>query len=184
MAPTASRTPIWPHVLSSVIAALLLLLITFNYQLIAAFKDFAFTDYGSPCPDASQTTDDLPSITTLFSERPILEDLSPSADDAWEQMAITRKGGFLWVEFNETANAAWGISMFHALHCLKMLRIVIRNSEMMKSVASPASNHDGSNDKGTLEHPDMDPVHIGHCVGYIAQVRFASVRIRTRCLAD
>ena len=88
-------------------------------------------------------------------------------------MALPRKGGFLWVEYNETANEAWGISMFHALHCLKMLRLVIRSRDMMKSVVGETDGADpgiGGEAKGTLKHPDMDPMQIGHCVGYIAQV--------------
>lgn len=84
---------------------------------------------------------------TLFERRPILENLSASADEAWEQNLLTPKGGFLWVQLNETSKRAWGISMFHALHCLQTLRDTIQMSEV------------------------DDIGHIGHCIGYIAQVR-------------
>jgi hypothetical protein len=165
-----SREPLWPHILIAVIATLVLLVLTFNYQLVAALKDFASTDYASSCPSPSPFTIGLPSTKTLFHERSVLDDLSPSADEVWERTALTRKGGYLWVEFNETANEAWGISMFHALHCLKMLRLAVRSSGMVKSVAGSGFDSNGNHGKGTLNHPDMDPVHIGHCIGYIAQV--------------
>lgn len=41
----------------------------------------------------------------------------------------------------------------------------------MKSVVegSGGASDNGGQEGGSLEHPDMDPKHIGHCVGYIAQ---------------
>lgn len=180
MAPTGSRTPVWPFIFISMLVALLLLLFAFNSQLISALKDFGFNIRQPLHPAAgvqsthkSQNYHGLPHTTALFRERPILEDLSPSADAAWEKTLLTRKGGFLWVEYNQTVNEAWGISMFHALHCLKMLRIASRSSPMVKSlvgVRSEASDHIEQR-RATIDHPDMDPAHIGHCIGYIAQVR-------------
>ena len=44
---------------------------------------------------------------------------------------------------------------------------------MVKSVvgvASEARDHIERR-RATIDHPDMDPAHIGHCIGYIAQVR-------------
>ena len=170
----------WPLIVTFAIAFLVLLLLSFHTKLIDVLRDFASTEraplHPPSChtnPDLPALADHLPSRTTLFRERPILEDLSPSADEAWEQTLLTRKGGFLWVEFNETSSEAWGISMFHALHCLKMLRIVVRSSEMMKSVVkeSRGASDNGRQDGGNSKHPDMNPLHIGHCVGYIAQVR-------------
>ena len=174
MAPKGSRTILCPHVLIAVTAALALLLVAFNYQLVAALKDFASSDYESSasCPShcPSQPTHGLAPTTVQFREQPILGSLSPSTDEAWERTALTPKGGFLWVEFNETNNAAWGISMFHALHCLKLLRNVIRSSEMMKNVVGPETGHDGISSGGKPQHLRMNPTHVGHCVGYIAQV--------------
>lgn len=157
-------------------ALLALLLIPFQTELTAAVKDLA-NQTKDQANDGSEEIPHLPRITTAFRERPVLEDLSPAGDDSWERMALPRKGGFLWVEYNETSNEAWGISMFHALHCLKMLRLVIRNSGLMKSVvgeSDPVQHSEGGGETGTLMHPDMDPVHIGHCVGYIAQVQSRS----------
>lgn len=90
-----------------------------------------------------------------------------SADEAWAQTLLTPNGGFLSIGPNLTEDRNWGISMFHALHCLKMLRIVARTSEMMKMA------DDADEDKHrheTLRDLHMSPAHVGHCVGYIAQV--------------
>ena len=59
-------------------------------------------------------------------------------------------------------------------------------SEMMKSVVeeSRGASDNGGQDGGNFEHPDMDPVHIGHCVGYIAQVRGLFHFVRMIHLAD
>lgn len=193
MAPSGSRKSMWPLIVTFVITFLVLLLLSFPTKLIYILRDFASTERAPLHPpnyhtntDSHALADHLPSRTTLFRERPILEDLSPSADEAWEQMTLTRRGGFLWVEFNDTSNEAWGISMFHALHCLKMLRTAIRSSEMMKSVVegSGGASDNGGQEGGSLEHPDMDPKHIGHCVGYIAQVRASFHCIRMIHLAD
>ena len=84
--------------------------------------------------------------TILFELHPILENLSSSANEAWAENILTPKGGFLWVQLNQTLYRAWGISMFHASHCLQTLRTTIQRGEA------------------------NDPGHIGHCIGYIAQV--------------
>ncbi|KAJ6036864.1 hypothetical protein N7540_001143 [Penicillium herquei] len=116
-------------------------------------------------PDSSSS----PEVTSTFRQIPVLEDFSPSRDEEWHNEVLTRKGGFLWVKYNESSNEAWGISMFHGLHCLKMLRMALQQSPMVQNVfenegAGPLHQH-----KGTAHHPDMDPTHLGHCVGYIAQ---------------
>ena len=183
----------WPFIVTFAIIFLVVLLLSLHTKLVDVLRDFASTEHAPLHPPNCRTNadqhalaDHTPSRTMLFRERPILEDLSPPADDAWEQTLLTRKGGFLWVELNETSNEAWGISMFHALHCLKMLRIVVRSSEMMKSVVekSGGASDNGGQDGGNFEHPDMNPLHIGHCVAYIAQVRGSFHCVRMIFLAD
>lgn len=121
-----------------------------------------------------QTPNPLLSTTAYtFQQIEALEDLSHANDHRWKQTALPQKGGFLWVKYNETSNEAWGVSMFHALHCLKMLRMAVQESPFVKAAlqdhdvpdAEKHHHHDGS-----ANHPDMDIVHLGHCIGYIAQV--------------
>lgn len=111
----------------------------------------------------------LSPIFYTFDQLEVLEDLSPANDEDWHRAALPKKGGFLWVEYNETSNEAWGVSMFHALHCLRMLRVAVQTSPYgpVEASTAPPNQPDG----GTINHPNMDPTHLGHCIGYIAQVR-------------
>lgn len=66
--------------------------------------------------------------------------------------------------------------MFHALHCLQMLRIVVRENPSMKVMWSKADQErQGGVVEGEERPAPMDPVHLGHCIGYIAQVGSHSV---------
>ena len=68
--------------------------------------------------------------------------------------------------------------MFHALHCLQMLRMVISDSDVVRSAlyGEGGSMNANSDRVGEMkEHPPMDPVHIRHCIGYIAEVGCKSV---------
>ena len=66
--------------------------------------------------------------------------------------------------------------MFHALHCLQTIRTIVRESPMMQEGSGGvihdkgmAHDHDSGHDSG---HDMMDPEHVAHCIGYIAQVSF------------
>jgi hypothetical protein len=111
-------------------------------------------------------------ITRTFRELETLEDLSHSADSAWEATFNTPKGGFLWVKHNETMNEAWGVSMFHAIHCLGLIRQAVQesgnNTHAISSTHHEANSHTSRSVRHT--HGGMDRRHIGHCFSYIAQV--------------
>ncbi|KAJ5165642.1 uncharacterized protein N7500_007472 [Penicillium coprophilum] len=85
-----------------------------------------------------------------------LEDLSTAGDASWQQLTTTNDGGFLWVRHNETYRTGWGISMFHSLHCLGLLREIVKT----KSDHSNSDSHHASH---------ADAAHAGHCLSYIAQ---------------
>ena len=167
-----------PKAIAGIVVSLtvvLLLLLIFQHQLLQALSSLGskiqYPNLRFKCRDASD--DRAPHMETTFQKIPALSSLSPLADQAWHQAALTRKGGFIWVEYNETANEAWGISMFHALHCLKMLRTVVQASPAVKerlTDTSPEDKGSSLHDKDHT-HPPMNMVHIQHCIGYIAQVR-------------
>ena len=100
-----------------------------------------------------------------------LEDLSYANDEAWAQAALTRPGegirseGLLWVKYNETYSIPWGVSMFHALHCLQMIRRGVQAGPYGETL-----DVGNLSEQSTQEHHNMDPTHFGHCFGYIAQV--------------
>ena len=155
MAPKSSRSrPYLLMIVTLVITIILFSLITSYSKLYETILHPVCAEY-APLPEAtacinSKSSEEPAAIhysTTLFEPHPKLENLSSAKDETWAQSLLTPKGGFLWVKLNETSERAWGISMFHGLHCLQTLRGVIQRGEA------------------------DDPGHIGHCIGYIAQVR-------------
>ncbi|KAJ6783185.1 hypothetical protein PWT90_07876 [Aphanocladium album] len=103
-----------------------------------------------------------------FDEISALEDLSPSGDSAWTSMVNTPKGGFIWVKHNATVDMAWGVSMFHAIHCLQLLRGTIQMQTY--NVTAKAHDHGGGGaPKQNEGHEAFDMGHVGHCFGYLAQ---------------
>lgn len=101
-------------------------------------------------------------ITSTFERIQALEDLSGNGDIAWATQMSTPKGGFLRVRRNETLIENWGISVFHALHCLEIIRDALRSLEHhpdSSTKSNPPSHHHGQDTEHTL-----------HCLSYLAQV--------------
>ena len=105
--------------------------------------------------------------------------MSRVGDLAWSSKLQTPEGGFLWVRYNETVKEGWGVSMLHALHCLKMLRAEVR-SGWEKEEAGKSRGDGMLRSSGEVEMRDEgkmhdgkpgDKVHLQHCLAYIAEVR-------------
>lgn len=105
-------------------------------------------------------------IPTEFTMRPTLEDLSHKGDEAWATELFTPHGGFLVVRRNETMKENWGISMFHGLHCLQLIRSSLQRAREMGTGSMPGSH--GDHHEQHLEH--LDESHLQHCFSYITQV--------------
>jgi hypothetical protein len=125
----------------------------------------------SPCsceqPNASGN-DELtrtPSSADLqaFRRRPELEDMTEVGDAIWSTISSTKQGGFLWVRYNETYKTGHGVSMFHALHCLSMIR------DAVKGPKSGAGAHSHGSKRGIHEGKSEEEMHLGHCLSYVAQ---------------
>lgn len=99
-------------------------------------------------------------ITIKFDEIPALEDWSHEGDQAWNRLLRPGKGGFLLIQKNATDAVPWGISMYHGLHCLKMIRDM-----MAKAKTTKISNN-------IHDHSGFEEEHLGHCFAYLAQVSF------------
>ena len=99
-------------------------------------------------------------LEITFREQKKLENISSSMDESWSSMLSTPKGGFLWRPYNETTNEAWGVTMFHSIHCLGLIRGFVQERLNM---TNPKHKHGHG-------HSGDDIGHIGHCFSYIAQV--------------
>ena len=84
-----------------------------------------------------------------------------AADDAidWESVLLTPNGGFLMVEEATGETKGYGVSMFHQLHCLTMMRTMLLGQAMSMAHESYG------------EAWRRDPRHWVHCLEYLTQVR-------------
>ncbi|KAI8626642.1 hypothetical protein F5Y19DRAFT_216915 [Xylariaceae sp. FL1651] len=110
-----------------------------------------------------------------FEEHAAYQNLSRTYDTLWNEL-VPENGGFYPEQDSNGKVVAKGLSMFHQLHCLAMIRIslqramgFINNTDVMS--ASHAHHHD---------HPDSsieeETEHVLHCFDYIRQVML--------CMAD
>lgn len=110
-------------------------------------------------------------VVTHFQHMREMEDFGEAGDQIWHSQLLPPKGGFLWVETNSTEDIVgaegWGVTMFHALHCLQMIR------EVFKSTMSP----EHAFDHAMPGHPPAhhDPKHATHCLAYLYQVSKQSI---------
>ncbi|MCJ1405495.1 hypothetical protein MMC11_008723, partial [Xylographa trunciseda] len=170
--------------LSSLLAVLLVLLVLQYRLLLSPTSPSTCHTYSlsNPAPPSSllKTT----STTRTFDLQPALEDLSHAGDATWASTVLPGKGGFLWVQHNETYEESYGITMFHALHCLKLIRANLQELPSMQAYAAEQQVREKQGDGGrALEHVHDamggknhmhqnhlgDPGHVAHCVSYIAQ---------------
>ena len=93
-------------------------------------------------------------VETRFKRIEELEDFSPAADGVWEDL-FTANGGFIVREIDGKQHRI-GISMFHQLHCLRMIR------SLMQSLAN--------NTESTVDDLSKH-FHEAHCFSYLVQVR-------------
>ena len=133
------------------IFAIVSLLKTINtpvYQLPTALETCVPAKTTHKSPSAS--------VTTSFLGQLSLEDPTNASSQTWSEKLLTPKGGFLWVQHNETLDVTWGISTFHSLHCLNIIR-----SRLLDPSPGPklyVNQRSGSSD------------HAAHCLDYLAQV--------------
>jgi hypothetical protein len=165
--PKSVKFLIW---MSIIRVALVMLL--FSY--LRSSSNFAIPRVGYKLyPQGTQThfrhTEEV--VVTRFQHLKEVEDFVEAGDRIWKSQLLPPKGGFLWVKTNGTDDIVetegWGITMFHALHCLQMIR------ELFKSTMSPehASNHAIPGH----DHADHDLKHATHCLSYLYQVRKRSI---------
>lgn len=146
----------------AVVAVVLISTAIFREELLSAFQTLKQSPCACPSPPPGtawplahqgldhhgKSTHDhqkQPLHPTTFADLTILDELAPA--------------NVLWVNETSTADAkpeAWGISMFHALHCVKMWKESLNPATMMNSHVHSESEY---------------AEHAGHCINYLIQVR-------------
>lgn len=95
-------------------------------------------------------------------------------EQTWESLLLPPNGGLLRVKQGNGTTAQYGLSMFHQLHCLIVLRGLL--------FPGTSQNHEHSTSPSNTGKPHQDSVHWAHCLDYIAQVR--SNDVLTKIIAD
>jgi hypothetical protein len=91
-------------------------------------------------------------------------DMGPAGDDAWAGI-LPANGGFLRYRLpNGTAHFS-GVTMFHQLHCLQILRSTLVALEQGKPIS-----HDHNSQ--SVDHSVNPHLHWVHCLDYLRQVRY------------
>ncbi|KAF7874513.1 uncharacterized protein EAF02_008490 [Botrytis sinoallii] len=116
------------------------------------------------CPEAHDHTSGANSIPQsefypkIFTPIPALEAALGDPEDVdWDEYLLTPNGGFIIVDEGEGVTKGYGVTMFHQLHCLGMIRTMLFGGPM---------NHDHEVQGAEWS---KNPLHFLHCLDYIAQ---------------
>lgn len=107
-----------------------------------------------------------------------LQDLGPKGDRIWNTRVLPPGGGMFWVKVqdaNPTTSTeeveGWGITMFHALHCLQMIRDVFKALEYQEEICASVGPQPRDNaPENNQRHHNHDVQHATHCISYLYQV--------------
>jgi hypothetical protein len=124
-----------------------LLLIFFREQVAATARSL-MNNGGSQ--RLQQQSQQQMTVNTVYADLPLLEEL-PKANVLWINNTTS----------TDNKPEAWGISMFHSLHCLKM----------WKDSLNPATEMN-AHVHGESEYAE----HSLHCISYLVQVRKSNTR--------
>lgn len=125
-----------------------------------------------PSPQPPSTSETL----LTFAEHDIYQSLTPAANTAWDEI-LPPNGGFLYAADGKGERRVHGISMFHQLHCLQMLRgKIVRLLDEVHAGGSNQGHTESLADMGSKHHHDGDDEHWMHCLDYLRYVIFLGSR--------
>ena len=112
-------------------------------------------------PLRNQVCPQTPLVDVQFSDHAAFQNLSHRYDRVWQDL-VTPNGGFFFEKSPAGKVIFYGISMFHQLHCLGIIRSALQQ-------AIPGHAH-AIRDEAHHHGDHQDPNHMLHCVDYIRQV--------------
>lgn len=145
------------RVLTLFINLIFICFLIFQDQLLTAINGFQSVVDSSSTPSIPpELFEAQRSPQTFYS----FIDQDPSG---WATRRLHPNGGYIKLQYNSTFKINFGISMFHSIHCLEMLR--------EKIVGSEATHvHGAASSDAEVEEKDKDPKHLEHCIDYVLQV--------------
>lgn len=108
-----------------------------------------------------------------------LQDLGPKGDEIWNSHVLPPNGGMIWAKTNNSHQEdgavdmeGWGITMFHAIHCLQMIREIFKTAALheQKDAFAGRRREDHSDHGDSHHHGGSDTKHATHCLSYLYQV--------------
>lgn len=138
-------------------------LILFTSQLLAVFHGSS-RDHNSSVPDVQVPSE----FIVNFTEHIDYENFSHKFDWKWHEL-LTPNGGFL-VKIDERTGTRriHGISMFHQLHCLGMIREGVQALQENVMIATGSTHQ---HQAGADSHHGQIMQHWLHCFDYLRQAR-------------
>lgn len=165
---SAPRNLRYRLITTTLLSSLLFLLIFYTYHTIAIRFDLihlSLTPSTTSC-----TVPPLFDIPTVFKQNRDYMSTSHEFDHLWKAL-LPPNGGFVQPDkkgFERDANS--GISMFHQLHCLNMLRNALQDYDL--GVTPPQGDRHADNTFD--DHPNEH--HWSHCLDYLRRVSLGSWR--------
>lgn len=109
--------------------------------------------------------------TVLFREHEQYKNLSATFDHFWQEL-LTPNGGFIRQEDQDHVTHLYGISMFHQLHCLAMIREAFQALQALSDPTPSPSRGPRRHEHGNSTSKEN---HWLHCFDYLGQVRSSAV---------
>jgi hypothetical protein len=148
----------WLGVLAFMIAFVLASLFWYNTPIIAILQ------HHSP----KRTTN------VVFREHAEYKDLSHTYDHFWDSL-FPPNGGYIEAKGDDQSRHDYGISMYHQLHCLQMIRSAIQDLQSQVEGGSTMEHGDTNmahgHTRGEAPHNHLESHHWLHCFDYLRQVR-------------
>ncbi|KAF3002135.1 hypothetical protein E8E14_001761 [Neopestalotiopsis sp. 37M] len=149
------------------------LLILAVWALFAPARDLFFDSPGSPTrPNHDASLPITGTRPMKFSEHENYMNLSHEYDMLWMDL-LTPNGGFVKRPDKHGKERKNGISMFHQLHCLGMMREAVQDlTERLAAAESGmpmSSRRAAAGEAHGLHDPTAEPDHWLHCFDYLRQ---------------
>ena len=161
-------------VFASSILIAFLLTFSFMYFDVAGSLSFDQTLMGkSSCPNYSHIkSPETKPDAVEFKEHEEYKSLNPEFDSLWDEV-LTPNGGFLYM-IEDDKPRKYGISMFHQLHCLQILRTKMQKMQRQidGEVDDSSTLHEHHEHAARAEMPThaKHEEHAMHCFDYLRQV--------------
>lgn len=154
----------WLGILTFIVTFTLVVAFWYNTPIISTRQH--------PANDCKATEGSQRMTSMVFRENAEYKNLSHAHDQLWEDL-VSPNGGFIVVTSEDQSRHLYGISMYHQLHCLAMIRSAVQDLQSQIEAASPAEHGHENMHHAHARHSDsgnhLRPSHWLHCFDYLRQ---------------